>query len=196
MNTINCNICKRPVLDQEVDHKEGIAHCFGCNHYFPIEERSKRKREEILIPNGTDVLRLRLLKDELQIKIRWFRNYKPWRSFFGANPKNSTFQLFVLIAYFFNRTEIEVNQRYIRIEHKPVDLLPMAFYSKSYVKQFFVRKLTGQWWVDAGFAEYGLFALLRTGEEKLLLWDMKRTTLLFIEQEIERVLKIEDQEVS
>ena len=43
--------------------------------------------------------------------------------------------------------------------------------------------------------QYGLFAKLVSGEEKILMWNLEKQVLLFVEQEIERLFRIEDQEM-
>ena len=43
---------------------------------------------------------------------------------------------------------------------------------------------------------YGLFGRLVTGKEELWIWGLRKRALLFIEQEVERAMGIEDQEVA
>jgi len=182
---IYCNLCNRPILIQDVDFETGVACCYGCNHFFLLEHTSNRPRKEIVIPHGTDFIRLRLLRDELEIRIRWNRNYQFWKAY-DENSQGFP-KLFIIAAALLNKTTIEVRSGYIKIDHGPIDLLPMTFYSAKIISQFHVESLSFD-------SSYGLYALLNTGKKVLLLWNLKKTTLLFIEQEIERVLKIADTE--
>lgn len=184
-----CNICNRPVLNHEIDFETGIAYCYGCHHYFPLKLKSKKSRDEIVIPHKTDFIRLRIMRDELEIRIKWSRNFQFWKSL--NNGSGGFHGLFTILATLLNRTTIEVRSGYIKIDHTPIDLLPMTFYSSRIIKQFKVEPL--------GFSSephdsHGLYVLLTSGQKVLLLWDLKKTTLLFIEQEMERVLKIVDTE--
>lgn len=187
----NCNMCHRPVVDHDIDAETGIAYCYGCHHYFSLNVKSKKHREEIVIPQGTDFIRLRILRDEIDIRIKWSRNYKFWKSLFN---QSDGFPAFLgVLAFLINKTTIEVREGYIKIDHSPIDILPMVFYSASIIKQFEVRPI-----MDGGLfsivsnSDYGLYAHFTSGKEELLIWDLKKSTLLFIEQEIERVLKIVD----
>ena len=174
-------------MTSDIDLISGIAYCYGCNHYFPVQLTSKRNRDEIVIPEGTDFLRLRILRDELEIKIKWSRNFQFWK----ALSKKEFPGIFIAFALIFNRTVIEVKPRYIKIDHRPFDILPMAFYSSRVIKQFQVEPMGFD---SASGSSYGLYVLLSSGNKVLLLWNLKKTTLLFIEQEMERVLKIADTE--
>ena len=184
---VYCNICNRPVLRHDIDLETGIVYCYGCHHYFPFESKSKRSREEIVTPRGTDFIRLRILRDELEIKIKWNRNFKFWKAL--INDSEGFPRFFILLAALFNRTRIEVRSGYIKIDHGPIDLLPMVFYSANIIRQIHVEPVG---WNSGQNSSFGLYAELTSGKEELLIWNLKRSTLLFIEQEIERVLKIID----
>jgi hypothetical protein len=148
-----------------------------------------RRRKEVVIPKGADFIRLRILRDELEIRIKWNRNYTLGSTVTGASGGWGPF--IIILATLFNKTIIEVRVDYIKIDHGPIDLLPMVFYPSRMVKQLHVSLIRDERYRDADSA-YGLYAELKSGKKELLIWDLKKTTLLFIEQEIERVLKIVD----
>jgi hypothetical protein len=185
---IHCTRCKRPLLNREVDPEEGIGYCYGCDYYFPLASKTIIKRDETIIPSGASFIRLHLDRRELEIKIRWIKNYSLSRALLSNSEEKFT-PLLSFLAFFLNRTEIQVTSHYLKIEHKPIDLLPMTFYPAGYVKQLYVKPITDNILVPDTL---GLYAVLVTGEDKLLLWNLKKRTLLFIEQEIERILEIED----
>jgi len=71
-------------------------------------------------------------------------------------------------------------------------MLPMTYYHPGYIKQLFVREYS----TDLDIAtRYALYAVLQTGEERRLLYNLRKNVLLFLEQEIERLFGIEDQKV-
>ena len=190
---IHCIKCKRPILDHEVDKNENMVYCRGCNYYFPIYKKTRRRRNESVIPIGTNYIRYRILKDELEISFNWFRNYR-----LDHVTLNSLFDEFTMassiLAFLINKTKIHVSKNYIRIDHKPIDVLPMVFYHANYIKQLFVKKLEKNFWKGQSIfgLSYGLYVLLKNGKEELWIWDLNKKTLLFIEQEIERTLGITD----
>lgn len=190
---IHCEKCNRPILEHEVNNSENIVYCYGCNYYFPIEKKSNRNRNETVIPNGTNYIRYRILKDELEISLNWFRNYRLAHVILYSSS-NEMIKTASILAFFFNRTKIQVNKNYIRIEHRPVDLIPMVFYNAGYVKQLFVKKINQDFWIKQPTYNlaYGLYALLENGKEELWIWNLNKKTLLFIEQEIERTLGLPD----
>lgn len=185
--TINCTKCKRPVLEHQTDANKGVSYCYGCNLHFLVESEIERKRDEIIIPNRTSYLRLRIERDSLHIQIKWFGNYSIRQIIRDLMTENPRF-LFSMIAFFVNRTTVSVNRGTLTIQHKPIDVLPFVHYRASYVKQFYVKQK------DRVLDTYGLYVRLRNGREEMLIWDLDKQVLLFIEQEIERVFRIEDQE--
>ncbi|MFK8104088.1 MAG: hypothetical protein AB8G15_16260 [Saprospiraceae bacterium] len=182
---LHCKKCKRPILKHEQNLAAGIVYCYGCNYYFPHLISTDRKREEISIPNRTSYIRLRLMEDSLEIVIKWFGNYS-LRYILKEILSEKITAPVSFLGYLFNKTIIKVDKKVLRIDHLPIDLLPMTYYQSAYVKQLYIKP------VDSTAQTYGLYTLLTTGEEQKLIWNLNKRTLLFIEQEIERVIGIED----
>jgi hypothetical protein len=184
---IHCNLCNRPILLHDIDNESNIAYCYGCNYYFPLGLQSVNPRDEIVIPLATSFIRLRILRDELTIIIKWNRNFQLLNALYS--PDRIFPKPFIAFAKLFNRTKIVIQSDFIKIDHGPVDILPMVFYSSKKIRQVFVAPLE----LDAHqTSRFGLYLQLSSGNHELIMWDLKKTTLLFIEQEIERVLKIRD----
>jgi Zn-finger domain-containing protein len=186
-----CEICKRPILKHEVD--DGIAYCYGCNHYFPAKRIVSRKRNEIVIPGGSDFIRYRIEQDALEVSFRWFKNYHITR--FDIDNQNETGSLYGLLAYLFNRTTIKVTSQFIMIQHKPFEILPLVYYRSDLITQLYVKETDITKKLSGEIKEYGLYARFRNETEDIWLWGLKKRVLLFIEQEIERVLKISDEKI-
>ena len=182
---LHCKKCKRPILKHEQNLETGIVYCYGCNYYFPNSTSTNRKREEISIPNRTSHIRLRLMEDSLEIVIKWFGNYS-LRYILKEILSEKITAPVSFLGYLFNKTIIKVDKKVLHIDHLPIDLLPMTYYQSAYVKQLYIKL------VDSTAQTYGLYALLANGEEQKLIWNLNKRTLLFIEQEIERVIGIDD----
>ena len=180
-----CTTCKRPILEHEVDESKGVGYCYGCNHYFILGELIDRKRKEIVIPNGTSFIRLRIEEESMEIVINWFKNYSLKNLILELLDQDEK-AIISFIAYLFNKTVVKVENKILEIKHKPLELLPYVYYRSSYVRQLYVKK------IGRIFKTYGLFAQLSDGNEEMLIWDLDKNILLFIEQEIERIFGIED----
>lgn len=188
-NLINCTKCKRPILDHEQDVDKGIGHCRGCDFYFLLSDKVKRKRKEIVIPNGASYIRLTIEENSLEMRIRWFRNYSMRKVFKESLINGIPGSLYYLSAYFVNKTFVKVENNILEIKHTPIDVLPYVYYKSSYVKQLYVER------IGSYMKTFALYAQLSDGRKEKLLWDLDKKVLLFIEQEIERIFGIEDEHV-
>ena len=183
---VHCTKCKRPILDHEWDRKTQLAYCFGCDLYFPISDVS-HIREEITVPNGTNTFTIRRTKNELELKIRYFRNYS-FFSLINQHGLNELSMFYIPLIYLLNYTKVTVTPQFLKIENEPFDhLLPMSFYSSKIVEQLYVKPYSTK--------SAGLFARITNIGEVALLWNLKQSTLMFFEQEIERILGIEDENI-
>ena len=141
-------------------------------------------------PSGSDYLRYRLNHHELKLTIKWRKNYQfPFHKT-GRMGTNFSF-FFSLLTMLLNRTIITATPRSLQIITRPIDYVPMSYYPRQLIYQLYVKK------VDFFMGRphhggYGLYIELTDGQEVLLLWDLMEKTLLFIEQELERVLDIDD----
>jgi len=182
---IHCVLCKRELFHLDIHEMDGLIYCLGCNHYFPRASKVRRQREEIVIPNGTDVLRLRLERDELTVKLVWRKNY----SFSELMDNFINVNWFV---YMMNKTIVEANPRFLRIQHKPFEAdMPLVYFATSSIKQLHVDKSRIKTEYDYYWAD-SLIVELHSGHVTPILWNLDKTSLLYLEQEIERVMKIED----
>ncbi len=221
--SVFCERCKRPVLRQFVNLEQKTAFCDGCNLHFDITaSNGLRQRREIDMPRGAKNVRLTLVQQDLTIDVRWLRNY-PAKSIFtiaqpvklelwpeGARNLDSavaeffgklvfTVMHFVwtattrTIAYFVNRTIVRATPASLQIEHRPMDVLPSAFFPANRIAQLTVRY---HWAEENPLQENGmLFVVLKDGSEYDLLWDLDVEVLLYLEQEIERILGITDEKM-
>lgn len=218
---VYCERCKRPVLPQHVDRARKNAFCDACDLAFSIPKRkSSRRRKEAFLPAGAKNIRLSLFQKEMVIDVRWRKNY-PISRILNIKPPEPQHQLTkisedeplgILIgsaldaiyttlhytvgavtrtsAYLFNRTKVIATKDYLQVEHRPLDVLPGAFFSAAQIEQLSV--LPTLLWEGSKRTQATLFVRLKNGEEYDILWDLETDVLLYLEQEIERLLGIED----
>lgn len=191
-NTIHCPSCTKALQEQKIGIKEGIAFCRNCDYYFPIESMISKKRGKTRIKNLGDHINIRRLKNnEVLIDFRWSKNYNLIRVMMAAPDK---YQSFIDgFGFLLNRTMIFVSRKYFKIEHKPFpDFIPMSYYTSSQIKNINVRPVENPTYWELNSKKYhGLYAELRNGEHVLILYDLHKTTLQLISQEINNVLRVE-----
>ncbi len=193
---ISCEKCKRPILDIDINKKKNECYCYGCDHRFKIPRLAFRQRGELMIPDGANYLRHRTFENSLEISFKWAQNLdfdltKHLDEFPDKLPNVSK-----ILAYLINKTTIVADKKSIKIEHKPIDVLPSVYYNAKLIKQLFVRKIKIKTNLIPIIAksdnQYGLFTQFKNGKEELWFWGLKKNTLLFIEQELERLWGLED----
>lgn len=95
-----------------------------------------------------------------------------------------------------NKTNIHVTKDAIEISDGPLNIpfsknsrrFPAKDIAQLYVTKYFTKVIVNGKKIYA----YGLYAILKSGEKVLLIKDMDRETQLYLEQEMERFLEIED----
>lgn len=105
--------------------------------------------------------------------------------------------LYNLAAMFLNTSQILVNEDYIEFSTFPLRL-PWAKktrYSAKKVKQIYVSKYVSSSTNGVSNYAYALYAIMDNGQKVKLLDKMNLETQLYLEQEIERFLKIKDRRV-
>lgn len=64
----------------------------------------------------------------------------------------------------------------------------MTYHPVSYLRAIVVKKLPSEFMALNPVQAWGIYAHLQTNEKVLLLWDLKKQTLEYIVQEINKVL--------
>ena len=107
--------------------------------------------------------------------------------------------IYYLSTIYFNYTDIIVNESYIEISHRPVKN-PFVRRKKidiDELDQLYVSKYVASTTNNTPNYAYALYAILKTNGRKIrLIKGMNRETQLYLEQEIERYLKIKDRHIS
>jgi len=99
--------------------------------------------------------------------------------------------IYVAIAGFFNTTTISVNDAELNISHAPIPF-PGKQVASGNIEQLYTRRKVSRS-KNGTSVSYQLRVMLRDGTERLLIQSLEKPEqAIFIEQEIERFLNIED----
>ncbi len=221
---IECNNCNEIIPSENININRSLGQCPNCNNVFAVDDdffKHKRDgRQEIVMPEGTDVLHL---PNMLDIQISWFKSAPKgligFLSFFNimwngilafivsSGPEALMFSIFHiaiglvmlywLASLFLNKTEVIVTTQYIDIKHGPLrnPFKPSIHLNSNEIKQLYVQKYKSGEINDRPTYAYALHAILNKGNSTQLLKGMDKDTQLYLEQEIEKHLNIKDQRV-
>ncbi len=104
-----------------------------------------------------------------------------------------------LFSKFFNKTLIKISNRKINIEHAPFKLFmpkDTEIHSDDIAQLYVSEYFTGSSQNGKKLTSYGLYVILKSGKKIRIIKNCNKETALYLEQEIERYLKIEDKPVS
>ena len=192
------------------------------DHFFKSERKG---RPEMIMPEGTDVLelnesldiRLDWLKSHPRGTLGFLTFFTVlWNgilgvmtaAFFMGGLENVAFLsihilvglglIYYLATVYLNYTDIIVTKDYIDISHRPVKnpFIRKKHIDTKDIEQIYVTKYVSSTTNDKPNYAYALYAVLKTNNRKIaLIKGMNRETQLYLEQEIERFLKIKDKHV-
>ncbi len=222
---LQCPHCRKDILAEDVNIGQLIAKCRHCDHVFAFEKQVRqapRQRPEVVMPSGIEAYSL---LSELNIEVSWRSGVSSFLTFFtilwnalvlpfvlvaianGELMMLAGISLHLLVgvsliyytlAMLLNTTYILVNHHRLTIEHKPLRLpfypnrdLSVAEIDQAYVEKYVASRTNGRPdWAHA------VVAALKDGEHMKLVKGLKNPRqALYIEQEIERFLDIEDRPV-
>jgi len=107
--------------------------------------------------------------------------------------------IYYLATVYLNYTDVVVTESYIDISHRPIKnpFVRSARIESDDIDQLYVSKYVSSTTNGNPNYAYALYAILKTNGKKVsLIKGMNRETQLYLEQEIERYLKIKDRPVS
>jgi hypothetical protein len=106
--------------------------------------------------------------------------------------------IYKLATLFLNTSRVIVDDQYIEFETRPLRLpwTKRKRYKTQDVTQLYVTKYVSSRTNGVANYAYGLYAIMKGGKKVKLLDQMNLETQMYLEQEIERFLKIKDQSVS
>jgi len=223
---IICPNCEQQVEANDINIASAIAKCSHCSHLFEISEQLKqfkqssaaieKKMLNMPMPEGLEVYEWR---GELSIEKKWRHPLYivpglfaiPWIGFVIAWMMMAPFPmnlfgllhgcigvgfLYFALAGWFNVTHINVNNYSLNIQHKPLWWFGNQTISTSNIKQIYCQ-LKVHKTKNSESHTYDVFVMTQDDKSvKIVSQLMKKEQALYIEQEIERFLQIENIPVS
>lgn len=193
-----------------------------------VYEPPRRLKEEIYhIPPGIEVLKIESML-EIMINWRRSGKYFTfffgimWNAFllsfvvmaFAGGVGSAGFFLVIFLlpfigvgayllysglAQIINTTFVTVNNRYVSIEHKPINFLMQKdqYYNREEVDQLYVKRYSVGSTNGEPVYAFSVYLILKNGKKIALVKNLHSVeTARFIEQEVENYLNIEDQVVN
>jgi len=107
--------------------------------------------------------------------------------------------IYYLASVYLNYTDVIINEEYIEIDHRPIKnpFIRSKRIESNDIDQLYVSKYVASTTNNNPNYAYILYAILKTNGRKVkLIKGMNKETQLYLEQEIERYLRISDRPVS
>ncbi len=223
---INCPQCKTEALATNINLDKMVSKCHNCNSVYNFEEELSippRKRREVFLPEGMEILKL---GEELSIEVKWRKTASSflllftiiWNTFLipfvlGAVLSGELMILAAIsvhlavgigLAYYtlttlLNTSYLIADPSNLIVEHRPLKLpfYPDRAIPTHEVDQIFVKKYSSGKTNGNAVWAYAVEAKLTNGENVNLIKGVKNGNhALFVEQEIEKHLKIKDKSTS
>lgn len=222
---ITCKRCGAEIPAEHVNINRLIAKCSACNAVFSFQDQlpdaatPPGERLPVPLPKGLEATQR---GSELTITRRWFTPAILFLTFFcvfwngfmlvwfsiaisqGAWPMVAfgslhgavgLFLLYSVLTGFLNTTTITVNKRALTITHGPLPWPGNKEIQSHDLKQLYCKEHLSASRRSSRFS-YEVHAILRNGQQEKLLKGLEDAEqALYMEQEIERFLEIEDQPV-
>lgn len=219
---ITCKNCGAAIPAQDIELDTMLAKCTHCDTVFTFKNDLQQltyheRKQEVLLPQKFNVDKT---YSELGISYSWFSPVIIFLAFFcffwdgflfvwyaiAFSQKEWFMALFAtlhtlvgigltyyVIACFFNRTRIMVMFDKLIIQHGPVPLKKNHTIESKDIKQLYCKKEDTRGSRGRSSTTYEVHAELTSGEHIKLLDGLERfEEARYIEQEIEKFLKIED----
>ncbi|NND08180.1 MAG: hypothetical protein HKN87_17505 [Saprospiraceae bacterium] len=221
---LDCPACHSFISQGDINEQKSIASCSHCDHVFQIDDAENWDPFGPSLsaqPTGIEVLRLRSML-ELRIKhlqsvdrkelgflaffsLLWNGALLPFvfniissgtwilLLFISVHLVAGISMLWYLLTSIFNTTSIDVTKQQVRISTSPITLpgTNEVIIQTPEIDQLFVSTTK----TNSPGGNYGLYLLMKNGKKIKLLDKLNRTTLMQIEQEIEKYLEISDRPV-
>ena len=218
-----CNSCKSQITAENLDLKERIAKCTNCNHIFDFSDQLEgivtSKREEVALPKGMvmnrDPIHLEIIRRwygpmSVILTVLCFMWYAMFILHYGKgilegnifSITNGSFFAFIgliivyyTVAGYINSTHISAGRDFLIIKHKPLPWFGNKSIPSQELDQLYSKMSVYRY---RGRDHYSceIRAKMKTKQDIKLLSKLTDTAqALFVEQEIERFLNIEDRPV-
>jgi hypothetical protein len=221
---LTCSECGTHIPNKNINVNRSLGKCPSCDAIFSVDDmffEDRRGRPEMIIPEGTELL---TLPSSLDVELDWYKSTPKgiigflslfsifWNGFLlffitsvGSIPFVLIFHLLAgaimlywLMSTFFNKTNIIVTSQYLEISHGPLKnpFKPTVTINVNNITQLYVEKYVSSTTNGQPNYAYALYCFLKNDKKAKLLDGMNKETQLYIEQEIERFLNIDDTAVA
>ncbi len=222
---IYCPACNSEIKAEDINLGEKVAKCGGCNNVFNFAEQisvsnlSSQERSSMIKPKNFQIKRSAY---GLEIVRKWFTPAIIALTFFAlfwngfmsvwfyiAFTKKAYIMalfgslhvvvglsvLYAVLCGYFNKTHINISNGKIVIKHRPLPWFGQKNVLSRDLKQLYCKELIHS--TKNGYSKsYSVQAITKEGKVIPLVSDLPSIEeSLFIEQEIEKYLKMEDEPV-
>lgn len=222
---LTCPNCRKRIRAEDINIEKLVAVCAHCDHVFSFGEELSRaayRKPEVLLPPGIEAYSM---LSELNIEIDWRQSKSGFLTFFTivwnafllpfvvVAIASQTYEmllflslhlsvgiglLYYTLTVFLNKTFIIVDAYNLHVEHKPLRLpfypdrhIPVGEIGQLHIEKYVASRTNNR--PDYAFA---VVATLTNQENLKLVKGLKNVNQArYVEQEIERFLKIEDRPV-
>jgi hypothetical protein len=210
---VYCHKCGQEIPAQNIDFEQRLATCPNCNTLVNLSDQlvlSEPQWPDPLLPEGLKVTRQ---SDELVITHRWFKNHHlgllifaliwngalviaafsslSWGYFLLPHTWIGLGILYYVLAGLFNVTTITVNKHQISISYHPFPAFGHKKIESSTIEQLYAQEKQHRKKNQVSYS-YEIYALIQN-KPILLIRDLASPLqALYLEEEIEKFLAIED----
>ncbi|MEZ4883496.1 MAG: hypothetical protein R3E32_02075 [Chitinophagales bacterium] len=220
MSNIKCKNCGEVIPAENINIQKALAKCTNCNAIFSIEEQVKIPRPAIPMPEKFEILKLR---SSLDISYKWYSPIYIFLAFFALfwngfmavwyyialtegiwmmaifgviHLSVGVGLIYTVLAGFFNTTHINVTSARLKILHEPLPWRGSCELEVSEIDQLFCKLQINRGKNGSTSQEYHLYLIDVTGKHTKLLTNLQTPEqALYLEQELEQFLEIEDRKV-
>ncbi|MGB1242133.1 MAG: hypothetical protein ACPG49_06410 [Chitinophagales bacterium] len=220
MSNIKCRNCGETIQSENINIQKALAKCQTCDCVFNINDQILIPRPEIRMPDKFEVLRLR---NSLNISYKWFSPVYIFLIFFAIFWNGfmafwyytaitegiwmmglfglihlgvGLFLIYFIIAGFFNSTHINATKNRLKIKHKPIWWIGNKEVIISHIAQLFCKEEVTKGKNGKSYT-YHLYMVDVADEHIKLLSNLETPEYaLYLEQELEHFLGIENRRVS
>ncbi len=212
---ISCPSCGQSIPADDINIQDKIAKCGGCHAVFPFEHKlnalltARKPKQTVLRPEGID---LYAYQNELEISLRQdvqVMDILPWSLwpifpilftilFFNqgfpltimlASWMVGIFPLMNLFTFSKHKVYITMDEVYLNIQWRPKKLIKDKRFLVRDIDQIYIKKLNG-------YHNVVMIVNQPSGQKEITLLSVRSLSKArFLEQEVEKYLKIEDREV-
>ena len=221
MTNIKCKNCGDAIPSENINMEKALAKCDACHCVFGFDQQIKVARPEIGLPEKFDILQLR---SSLDIHYKWYSPIYFFLAFFVlfwngfmafwyyiALSEGMWFMalagilhlgvgiglIYTVMAGFLNTTHINATKTRLKIFHEPLWWRGNRELEVSEIDQIFCKLKITRGKHSSTSRSYQLYMIDVTGKHTKLLTNLETPEqALYLEQELERFLEIEDKKVA